>query len=176
MTHLNKGHEGANLRLGKEASGFFSYAGRETRRAGRGKENESNNCASHGSSHRGVGLRKNLVIEPRYPPPVGAQNPPQFSGTFAFGNGPIVGAITATNGNLTGTLTFAGACPAQITGTYQETGQTAVGQLTATPSASATCPLATTVFNFFAAVSSSKAYFSFSVVGTNNQFSEEGFK
>lgn len=109
-------------------------------------------------------------------PPVEAQNPPQFSGTFAFGNGPLVGAITATNGNLTGTMAFVGSCVAQITGTYQETGQTAFGQLTATPAATATCPGTTVVFSFFVAVSSSKAYFSFSIAGTNNQFSEEGFK
>jgi hypothetical protein len=113
-------------------------------------------------------------------PPVEAQNPPQFSGTFAFGNGPLVGAITATNGNLTGTMVFVGSCLAQITGTYQETGQTAAGQLTATPvaatPATTSCPGTTVVFSFFVAVSSSKAYFSFSVAGTNTQFSEEGFK
>ena len=112
---------------------------------------------------------------------VEAQNPPPFSGTFAFGNGPLVGAITATNGSLTGTMVFAGSCLAQITGTYQETGQTAFGQLTATPltatsPATATCPGTTVVFSFFVAVSSSKAYFSFGVVGTNSQFSAEGFK
>ena len=107
---------------------------------------------------------------------VHAQNPPQFSGTFAFGNGPLIGTINASNGNLTGTLTFAGSCVGQITGTYTEDGQTAVGQLTATPPASATCPGGTVAFNFFVAVSSTKAYFSFSVAGTNNQFSEEGFK
>src|SRR2546429_2326292 len=59
---------------------------------------------------------------------VEAQNPPQFSGTFAFGNGPLVGATTATNGSLTGNMVFAGSCLAQITGTYQETGPTAFGQ------------------------------------------------
>src|SRR5207247_2413667 len=64
---------------------------------------------------------------------VEAQNPPQFSGTFAFGNGPLVGATTATNGSLTGNMVFAGSCLAQITGTYQETAPTALGQLTATP-------------------------------------------
>jgi len=32
------------------------------------------------------------------------------------------------------------------------------------------------MFNFFVAVSSSKAYFSFSQAGTTNQISEEGFK
>ena len=114
-------------------------------------------------------------------PPVQAQNPPQFSGTFAFGNGPLVGAITATNGSLTGTMVFAGSCLAQITGTYQETGQTAFGQLTATPltatpPATTTCPGTIVDFSFFVAISSSKAYFSFNVAGTNNQFSEEGFK
>jgi hypothetical protein len=105
-----------------------------------------------------------------------AQNPPQFSGTFAFGNGPLVGAITATNGSLTGTMVFAGSCLSQITGTYQETGPTAFGQLTATPLATTTCPGTPVVFSFFVALSSSKAYFSFSVAGTNNQFPEEGFK
>src|SRR2546429_7288087 len=45
---------------------------------------------------------------------VEAQNPPQFSGTFAFGNGPLVGATTATNGSLTGNMVFAGSCLAQI--------------------------------------------------------------
>ena len=110
------------------------------------------------------------------PPPVGAQNPPQFNGTFAFGNGPLVGAINASSGTLTGTLAFAGSCLAQVTGTYQETGQTAVGQLTATPAVTSTCPGGSLVFNFFVAVSSTKAYFSFSVAGTNNQFPEEGFK
>src|SRR5438132_794613 len=109
------------------------------------------------------------------------QNPPQFSGTFAFGNGPLVGATTATNGSLTGNMVFAGSCLAQITGTYQETGPTAFGQLTATPltatpPATTTCPGTPVVFSFFVALSSSKAYFSFSVAGTNNQFSEEGFK
>jgi hypothetical protein len=112
---------------------------------------------------------------------VEAQNPPQFSGTFAFGNGPLVGAITATNGSLTGTMVFAGSCLSQITGTYQETGQTAFGQLTATPltatpPATTTCPGTPVVFSFFVALSSSKAYFSFNVAGTNSQFSEEGFK
>lgn len=155
-----------------------SLATREERPDGRGEEKKMKVTIVLAMAViiAGWGCGKISSLNPVTPPPVGAQNPPQFSGTFAFGNGPIVGAITATNGNLTGTLTFAGACPAQITGTYQETGQTVVGQLTATPSASATCPLAITVFNFFAAVSSSKAYFSFSVVGTNNQFSEEGFK
>src|SRR2546429_777694 len=74
---------------------------------------------------------------------VEAQNPPQFSGTFAFGNGPLVGATTATNGSLTGNMVFAGSCLAQITGTYQETGPTAFGQLTATP-LTATPPATTT--------------------------------
>lgn len=108
------------------------------------------------------------------PPPVQAQNPPQFSGTFAFGNGPLIGAIDASNGNVSGAVAFAGSCLAQITGTYQEIGQTAFGQMTATPST--TCPTGSVVFNFFVAVSSTKAYFSFSVAGTNNQFPEEGFK
>ena len=113
--------------------------------------------------------------------PVEAQNPPPFTGTYAFGNGPLVGAMTATNGSLTGTMVFAGSCLAQITGTYQETGQTAFGQLTATPltatpPATTSCPGTTVELSFFVALSSSKAYFSFSVAGTNNQFSEEGFK
>ena len=112
---------------------------------------------------------------------VQAQNPPQFSGTFAFGNGPLVGAINASSGNLTGTMVFAGSCLAQITGTYQETGQTAFGQLTATPltvtpPATTTCPGTSVVLSFFVAVSSTKAYFSFNVAGTSNQFPEEGFK
>jgi len=112
---------------------------------------------------------------------VQAQNPPQFTGTYAFGNGPLVGAITASNGNVTGTMVFAGSCLAQIAGTYQETGQTAFGQLTATPvtvapPATTTCPGTTIALSFFVAVSSTKAYFSFSVAGTNNQFPEEGFK
>ena len=110
------------------------------------------------------------------PPPVQAQSPPQFIGTFAFGNGPLIGAINANNGNLTGSLAFAGSCLAQITGTYQENGQTAFGQLTATPFASATCPGGSVAFTFFVAVSATKAYFSFAVAGTNNQFPEEGFK
>ena len=121
------------------------------------------------------------------PPPVHGQNPPPFSGTFAFGNGPLVGAINASNGNLTGSLTFAGSCPAQVTGTYQELGQTgqavpigeaAFGQMTATTltTTSACSSLGSAMFNFFVAVSSTKAYFSFSQVGTTNQISEEGFK
>jgi len=120
------------------------------------------------------------------PPPVHGQNPPPFSGTFAFGNGPLVGAINASNGNLTGSLTFAGSCPAQVTGTYQELGQTgqavpigqtAFGQMTATALATTQgCSLGSVVFNFFVAVSSTKAYFTFSQVGTSNQISEEGFK
>ena len=120
------------------------------------------------------------------PPPVDGQNPPSFTGTFAFGNGPLVGAINATNGNLTGTLAFAGSCPAQVTGTYQEigpsgqigqTGQTAFGQITATTlTTTSACALGSAMFNFFVAVSSTKAYFSFSQAGTTNQISEEGFK
>lgn len=108
--------------------------------------------------------------------PVNAQNPPEFSGTFAFGNGPLVGAINASNGNVTGTLAFAGSCLSQITGTYKESGQTAFGQLTATPPASNTCPGGSVSFDFFVAVSSTKAYFSFTLAGTSNQFPEEGFK
>jgi hypothetical protein len=120
------------------------------------------------------------------PPPVHGQNPPPFSGTFAFGNGPLVGAVNASNGNLTGTLTFAGSCPAQVTGTYQEIGQagqagqigqTAFGQMTATPlTTTPGCSPGSPVFNFFVAVSSTKAYFSFSQAGTSNQISAEGFK
>lgn len=120
------------------------------------------------------------------PPPVHGQNPPPFTGTFAFGNGPLVGAINASNGNLTGSLTFAGSCPAQVTGTYQELGQTgqavpigqtAFGQMTATALATTPgCSLGNVMFNFFVAVSSTKAYFSFSQAGTSNQISEEGFK
>lgn len=113
--------------------------------------------------------------------PVEAQPSPQFTGTYAFGNGPLVGAMTATNGNLTGTMVFAGSCLAQITGTYQVTGQTAFGQLTGTPltvtpPATTTCPGTPVELSFFVAVSSSKSYFNFSVAGTNNQFSEEGFQ
>jgi hypothetical protein len=107
---------------------------------------------------------------------VQAQNPPQFTGTYAFGNGPLVGAINASNGNVTGTMVFAGSCLAQIAGTYQETGQTAFGQLTATPVATTTCPGTSITLSFFVALSSTKAYFSFNVAGTNNQFPEEGFK
>lgn len=120
------------------------------------------------------------------PPPVHGQNPPPFTGTFAFGNGPLVGAINASNGNLTGSLTFAGSCPAQVTGTYQELGQTgqavpigqtAFGQMTATALATTPgCSFGNAMFNFFVAVSSTKAYFSFSQAGTSNQISEEGFK
>ena len=110
------------------------------------------------------------------PPSVHGQNPPEFSGTFAFGNGPLVGAMNASNGNLTGSVAFAGSCLSQITGSYKESGQTAFGQLTATPPASITCPGGSVSFDFFVAVSSTKAYFSFTVAGTNNQFPEEGFK
>lgn len=120
------------------------------------------------------------------PPPVHGQNPPPFTGTFAFGNGPLVGAINASNGNLTGSLTFAGSCPTQVTGTYQELGQTgqavpigqtAFGQMTATAlTTTQGCSLGNAVFNFFVAVSSTKAYFNFSQAGTSNQISEEGFK
>lgn len=120
------------------------------------------------------------------PPPANGQNPPQFSGIFAFGNGPLVGAVNASNGNLTGTLSLAGSCPAQVTGTYQEIGQngqtgqigqTAFGQLTATTLATTSgCLVGSTVFNFFVAVSSTKAYFSFSIAGSTTQISEEGFK
>ena len=124
----------------------------------------------------GWGCGRISSLNPANPPPVQAQNPPQFSGTFAFGNGPLTGAITASDGHLSGALAFAGSCLAQVTGTYQEMGQTAFGQLTATPLASTTCPTASVVFNFFVAVSSTKAYFSFTVAGTNNQFPEEGFK
>jgi hypothetical protein len=120
---------------------------------------------------------------------VQAQNPPEFSGTFAFGNGPLVGAINASNGNLTGALTFASSCPAQVTGTYQEIGQTgqagqtgqmAFGQLTATTltttPGSGACSFGNVVINFFVAVSSTKAYFSFTQAGTGTEISEEGFK
>jgi hypothetical protein len=97
-----------------------------------------------------------------------------------------VGAINASNGNVTGSLTFAGSCPAQVTGTYQELGQagqavpigqTAFGQMTATALATTpACSLGSVVFSFFVAVSSTKAYFTFSQAGTSNQISEEGFK
>lgn len=107
---------------------------------------------------------------------VEAQNPPPFNGTFAFGNGPLVGVMTATDGSLTGTMAF-GSCLAKITGTYQETGQTAFGELTATPvTATSPCPGSPVALSFFVAVSSSKAYFSFTIESTNSQFSEEGFK
>ena len=116
------------------------------------------------------------------PPPVHGQNP-QFSGTFAFGNGPIVGAINASDGNLTGTLTFVDSCPASVIGQYQaigQTGQTAFGQLTATTltttPGSGACSFGSVMINFFVAVSSTKAYFSFSHAGTGTAISEEGFK
>lgn len=121
------------------------------------------------------------------PPPVPGPNPLDFIGTFAFGGGPLVGVINASNGILTGVVTFAGSCPAQVTGAYQkfgqngqiaQTGQTAFGQITATtlPTTTACSPLGSAQFNFFVAVSSTKAYFTFSQIGTVNQIPEEGFQ
>jgi len=153
----------------------------------------------HWPSRRGEDMRVTIVVLATIflvagggcgnlvnPPPAQGQSPPppQFSGIFAFGNGPLVGAINASNGNLTGTLAFAGSCPAQVTGTYQEigqngqpTGQTAFGQLTATTLATTSgCVVGSAVFNFFVAVSSTKAYFSFSQAGTTTQLLAEGFK